>query len=97
MIAAANVVVTNTGTNVSVKLKTDENGFFRVSLLLPGDYLVSVESPGFKKSTRSGLTLQLSDVRDLDVVLQVGAVTEEVTTVAEAPLIDVSRTDSGTY
>ncbi len=95
VVTAATVVVTNSATNVPFNLKTDGNGFFRASLLLPGDYSVSVESPGFKKSIRSGIILQLSDVRDIDIVLQVGVVTEQVTAIAEAPLVDVSRTDAG--
>ncbi len=95
-IPAAAVVVTNAATNVSVNLKTDERGFFRAPLLLPGEYSVSVEAAGFKKSIRSGITLQLSDLRDVEIALQVGMVTDQVTVTAEAPLIDVSRTDSGT-
>ena len=70
VIPAATVVVTNAGTNVPVNLKTDENGFFRAPLLLPGEYSVSIEAAGFKKSVRSGIVLQLSDVRDLGIALQ---------------------------
>jgi hypothetical protein len=95
VVAAAIVVVTNADTNVPVSAKTDTVGVFRVPLLLPGNYSVSVEASGFKKAVRTGIVLQLSDVRDVEITLAVGAVTEQVSVIAEAPLVDAARTDAG--
>src|SRR5215471_3921093 len=95
VVAAAIVVVTNADTNVPVTAKTDTVGVFRVPLLLPGNYSVSVEASGFKKAVRTGIVLQLSDVRDVEITLAVGAVTEHASVVAEAPLVDAARTDAG--
>ena len=91
----ATVVVTNTGTNASVRLTSNETGFYQAVLLMPGQYTVSAEMAGFKKAVRSGITLLTSDRRLVDLTLEVGGVAESVTVYAEAPLIDSSRTDSG--
>ena len=95
VVAAATVLVTNTDTNMSVNLKSDQTGRYQAPLLLPGNYVVSGEAPGFKKSVRAGITLALTDIREVELVLQVGAITESVTVTTEAPLIDATRTDSG--
>jgi hypothetical protein len=95
VIVNANVVVTNTGTNVSVRLASNETGYYQAVLLMPGEYTVSAEAPGFKKTIRSGITLLVSERRQVDLTLEVGALAESITVSGEPPLIDSSRTESG--
>jgi hypothetical protein len=95
LIAGATVVITNTDRLTKVDLKTSSNGRYLAPLLLPGNYEVSAESAGFKKEVRQGIVLLTTDVRDVDITLQVGASTESVTVTSEAPLVDNSRTDNG--
>src|SRR5437899_13093100 len=78
-VAGATVTVTNTGTNVSTPLTTNASGYYEAPLLPGGQYQVSVEAPGFKKVVRSSLTLRMSDKIDIDIKLEVGALTESVT------------------
>jgi hypothetical protein len=96
VIANANVVVTNTGTGTTSTTKSNEAGRFTVPLLLPGDYTVVVDSPGFKKEVTQGIALLSGDVRNLELTLQIGASTESVTITGEVPIVDVTRTDNGT-
>lgn len=64
-------------------------GFFTLHPLLPGTYTVKVEQPGFKPVERRGLVLDPNQVIDLGrVVLEVGAVTAEITVQAPAPLVE---------
>ena len=95
MVVNATVVVTNTDTNVSVRLTSNQAGYYEAPLLIPGHYTVSAEMTGFKKAVRSGITLQVSDRTEVDLTLEVGGVTETVTVTAEAPLIDSSNVNSG--
>src|SRR5438874_8514297 len=95
VIAGANVTVTNTNTRTTVALKTSEVGRFNAPLLLPGPYVVTVEAAGFKKEVRQGIDLLTGDIRTLEVTLQIGVPTESVTITGEAPIIDVTHTDSG--
>ena len=57
VIAGATVVVGNTGTGTTTRLTTNSSGYYEAPLLLPGSYSVTVESTGFKRSIRSGMTL----------------------------------------
>jgi len=96
LIAGATVVVTNADTKTTVSLKSSEVGRFTAPLLMPGNYTLSVDAPGFKKDVRQGIVLLTGDVFNIDVALQVGSATEAVTVTAEAPLVDISHTDTGT-
>ena len=64
--------------------------------LKPGTYSVAVEAPGFKKLVREGVSLSVGDTVGLDITLEVGAVTEQVTVTAEAPLLETAKADRGT-
>src|ERR1035441_9186085 len=96
VIAGASVVVTNADTKTTATLKSSAVGRFSAPLLMPGNYTVAVEFSGFKKDLRQGIELLSGDVMTVDVVLEVGSATEQVTITAEAPLIDATRTDNGT-
>lgn len=95
VIVNATVVVTNTGTNMSVRLATNDTGYYQAVLLMPGEYTVTAEAPGFKKTIRSGITILVADRREVDLTLEVGAIADAITVTGEPPLIDASRTESG--
>ena len=95
VIPNASVVITNVSTNVSVNLRTNEVGYYEAPLLLPGSYTVTFEAPGFKRLVRSGITLQVTDRREVSPTLEVGGIAESVTVTGEPLLVDSSRADSG--
>jgi len=98
----ASVTVTERSKNLRVSSKTSAGGDFLVPGLLPGTYFIMVESNGFKKLPRSGITLNANDKLALgDLVLEVGAVTETVEVSAQAAVLQTesverSATISGT-
>ncbi len=63
VVPKAVVTVTNVQTNISVKTETDDAGAYVIPSLRPGEYSVTVESPGFRKFVRTGVTLQASGTR----------------------------------
>src|ERR1022692_2114839 len=77
-IAGAPVVVTNVDTGVSRDTVSSGTGNYTIPFLIPGRYDVSVSVPGFKKSTRSGVTLQVDQVARVDFALEIGAASESV-------------------
>ncbi|MEO7142473.1 MAG: TonB-dependent receptor [Bryobacteraceae bacterium] len=87
-VVTATVVVTNTGTNTTMTLKTNDTGYYEADLLLPGNYQVSAEAAGFKKSLHSGIALPLSTRVEINMQLQLGQAAETVMVTAEAPLLD---------
>src|SRR5215211_4823362 len=50
----------NMDTGIQVDTITNEEGVFRISALVPGNYNLQAELPGFSKLTRGPLNLQVS-------------------------------------
>jgi len=93
VIAQAKVIVKNSGTNASREVFTNANGEYTAPLLSPGVYEVSVEQTGFRRALVSGVKLEVDQTARIDVVLQVGAVSEQVTVTEVEPLV---QTDTST-
>ena len=93
VIAQAKVIVKNSGTNATREVFTNANGEYTAPLLPPGVYEVSVEQTGFRRALVSGVKLEVDQTARIDVVLQVGAVSEQVTVTEVEPLV---QTDTST-
>jgi hypothetical protein len=91
----ATITVTNVETNFSVKSETNDQGIYTVPSLKPGPYSITVEKAGFKKSVRSGVTLQVNQVARLDVNMQVGELTTAVEVVEAAALLETETSSRG--
>jgi hypothetical protein len=92
----AKVLATNTGTGRNHETVTNGNGSYILPLLPPGDYTVSAEAPGFKKTVQRGLTLQINQQANLDFKLEVGQVSDAVEVTATAPLLESESSSLGT-
>jgi len=95
-IPGAKVSVISEDTKVTQETTTNEQGAWIVRFLNPGPYRIVVSAPGFKTSERKGIVLQTADVKQIDIVLEVGQLSERVTVTAEAPLIDTTAATAGT-
>ena len=95
IVPKATVVATNVQTNLSVKTETDDAGLYVIPSLRPGEYSVTVESSGFRKIIRSGITLQVAQVARLDVSLDPGNVTEAVEVVGATSLLETQTSSRG--
>jgi hypothetical protein len=89
------VQVKNVDTNQVATSVTDNQGNYTVPFLRPGNYAITVEAAGFKKFTREGLTLNVNQTVGINITLELGAVTEQVTVTAETPLLETSKSDRG--
>lgn len=78
-IAGASVTITNEATGVSQTQTTTEAGVYAFEALPVGTYTVTVEQNGFKKFQKTGSHLEVNNPLTLDVVLEVGQVSEIVT------------------
>ena len=94
VIPQATVEVTNTDTNVSIKLATNETGYFEANLLVAGRYRITVEKPGFRKLVRSGIALRMGTRVEVNLALDVGDLSQTVEVTAEAQLVDTSASAS---
>src|SRR5437667_10342871 len=89
----AAVTVISLGTNQETKVKTTEAGTYNALSLEPVSYRVTVVAEGFKKSTVENIKVDTATVVTVNVTLQTGQVTTEVTVQAEAVSVN---TESGT-
>src|SRR6266481_8376 len=87
VVAGAKVTVTNQGTGIVYEAVASGVGHNRDSELPPGNYTVTVEAPGFKKFVSEGVAVQAEQPRGLDVTLDVGAVSEQVTVTASQQIL----------
>lgn len=78
-IPGASVTITNEATKVSQTQTTTEAGVYAFEALPVGDYTVTVEQPGFKKFLQTGNHLEVNNPLTVDVVLEIGQVSEVVT------------------
>ncbi len=86
-VSNAQAVITGIENGVSRTVRTDNSGDFSAPSLPTGLYNVSVEMPGFKKSTLSNLQLGVDQKLRADVRLEVGEVSETVQVEGSAPVI----------
>jgi hypothetical protein len=95
IVVSATVTVANVNTGVSKTTPVTQSGGYAVPFLVPGTYSVSVEAPGFKRSTQTGIILRVADQLVIDAKLDVGVVTEQVTVQATAPLVESASVTLG--
>jgi hypothetical protein len=96
-IAGATVTITDINKNIVVRtVTTDSNGAYSVPLLLIGHYTATIESPNFKKFSRTNIELNVNDRLTLDAILEVGQVTEVVQVESSAVQVELqTATQSG--
>src|ERR1019366_682357 len=88
VLPAVQIIITNAGTGVQRSVDTDTAGRFVASQLPPGSYELTATLAAFETLLRSGITLNVGQVANLNLSMKVGAVTGQVTVTAEAPLVD---------
>jgi hypothetical protein len=89
------VTLTNTATGIGASAVTSRDGVYTIPLLPPGTYQAMVEQSGFKKYLHGGIVVQIAQTTRLDIGLQVGAMSESVEVVGEAPLVRSTTAELG--
>jgi hypothetical protein len=84
VVPSANVAATNLDSGAQFKVETSATGNYTLASLPPGHYEITVEVPGFKKFTQTGILVQVAQNERIDIVLQVGSATDSITISAEA-------------
>lgn len=91
------VTVTVTGPTLQQPLVqvTQSSGAYQFPVVPIGTFTVTFELSGFKKATRAGVVLTSGFNAPIDMKMEVGAMSEEVTVTAAAPVVDTKKTTSG--
>ncbi len=91
----AKVTITEVNKGFTRSTQTNESGNYSFPDLPPGEYTVSVELTGFKRSSRPGVELLANTSPRVDLVLQPGNVTESIEVTGESPTLQTDRSDTG--
>jgi hypothetical protein len=83
----ATVTVESADTGTGRTVTTNERGEWEVRFLPPGGYVVTFELKGFKTLRRDGVAVSTAEMRTVDAVMEVGAVTEAVQVTANAEMV----------
>jgi hypothetical protein len=94
-VSDARITVRNLGTNLSFNSTSNSAGSFRIPLLPPGEYELTVEKAGFGKYVRRPITLRLNQQAEVTVALQMAGATEIINVSTEAPLINTTNAEVG--
>jgi hypothetical protein len=94
-VGAANVTGRNLDTGLSITTVTTDAGLYSLANLPPGRYTVTIEGPNLKKYSREGVTVQTGATVALDVQMQLGAVSENITVNADASQLETATSDIG--
>ncbi len=95
VVQGARARIAHAGTNAGVEVISGEDGRFLAPALPAGPYTVTLEAPGFKKVQRSGIVLQVNQAARIELVLEIGDVTDTVKVTAEAPLLQATTSAVG--
>ncbi|MBM3736946.1 MAG: hypothetical protein FJW39_14275 [Acidobacteria bacterium] len=93
VVPAASVTATNQGNGQSVKADANDLGIFTMPNLTNGVYDVEIAKAGFRPYSQKGIPVTNNAIRRLDVVLNVGQITEAVTIQAAALALQTDKTD----
>lgn len=89
------VTVKNRDTGIVRTTVTDSDGVYVISGVTPGTYTLTAELSGFKAFRRPNVRLEVGKTSTVDARLALGAVSEEVTVTAAAPIVDVTSKEVG--
>ena len=85
VVANASVTVRNTGTNVSREATTNDDGYYKIVNLPPGDYELNVKAANYKTALIPSVKLTIGQTINQDVPLEVGDLSATVTVTSVSP------------
>lgn len=97
VVPGATVVATNVATGVENTTTSTSAGAYTLPYLPAGTYNVKAGAPGFRTSTREGVILRVGQTLSVNINLELGAVTEQVTVSAAPPLLEAGSAEIGRY
>jgi Carboxypeptidase regulatory-like domain len=95
VVPTAKVTLTDVNTSVSRSAQTDAAGYYSFPDVPPGTYKLTVEQAGFKTVIRSGVEVPVNATVRVDLTLQVGEVTQQISVTESAPLLQTETAQTG--
>jgi hypothetical protein len=95
VVPGVSVRITNKATGIATAVETNEQGNYLAPYLIPSIYQVTAEKSGFKRFLRDGIELRLNDRLEVNILLELGDLTDTVTVTAETPLLETASASQG--
>lgn len=95
VISGAQVIAIETQTGIQTKTTTDSKGFYEFPTLAIGSYDLEVHDSGFKVFRQTNIKIDANSAVRLDVILQVGAASEQVEVRSDAVQVETQSTQMG--
>jgi hypothetical protein len=95
IVPGATILLTNDGTGVILSTKSTSTGTYSLNDIRPGSYTLSAEVAGFHKFVEKGLQVHLQNTLTIDIPFSTGAVNQQVTVTAAAPLLQAENAAVG--
>src|SRR5262249_43182238 len=94
-VPTAIVTLTNVGTSDRRTATTDSAGNYQFVNLVPGQYKLEIEHPGFRRLVREPITVEVQSAVRIDVPLSVGEITQTVEVTGQTALIQTENASLG--
>jgi hypothetical protein len=91
----AEVNLVQVATGFTRAAHTNEVGLFNAPVVPPGEYAITVTSPGFATQRLTSINLLVDQTLNLHIVMKVGAVGSSVEVISSEPLIDSATSSLG--
>jgi len=89
----ATITITSKETGLKRETTTDGAGRYALVNVLPGAYELTASAPGFRTVTRENVTVTINAVTRVDLRLELGAVTEQITVAAAVTALQTDKSD----
>jgi hypothetical protein len=93
--AAAKVTCEEQATGVRYNVMTGERGEYHLLGMAAGEYVLTVEKPGFRPYRQEGIALRIGDQIRLNVKLELGQASQSVEVTARASLLETASGSVG--
>ncbi len=96
VIPNAQLTARNVATGAAVSAVSNESGIFRFPSLQPSQYTLTCAVPGFKRFEQKDITLQVTQVLEVNISLQPGDAAEQITVTGAPPPLETATASLGT-
>jgi hypothetical protein len=96
VIPGVEVTLNNQQTNIKRTVVTNDRGEYAFAAVEPGNYDLKAILQGYKTVDRGDIRIATQSFLTLDLTMEVGQISENVTVTGQAPLIETSNASTGT-
>jgi hypothetical protein len=96
VVSPASVDLISPATSQIRTVTSGSDGSFTIPLVNPGIYQVKTSLPGFKTNLIKGVEVPVNGTTRVNIILQVGSTSQEITVTGAAPLVETGNATLGT-